>query len=129
MSDANPMRQSNANNKTMQAAGAAIFEGISGIKCAIASSNFATLSTMRFLYTPDGVSSMTPIGTFRIFSAIAHRILHKMVNAILWLRLDATIPSRVLRMIPAAAIPAQISVLCIVAVPAKTSLASMAAVK
>ena len=32
MSDANPMRQSNANNKTMQAAGAAIFEGISGIK-------------------------------------------------------------------------------------------------
>ena len=79
-----PMRQSRMKIRRMLHNGAAIFDGSSGIKCAIESSSFATLSTIRFLKVPVGVSSITPIGTFAIRSVIASRIFFKIVKEILW---------------------------------------------
>ena len=54
------------------------------MKWAMESSNFATLSTIRFLKAPVGVSSMMPMGTFAIRSVIASRIFFSMVKEILW---------------------------------------------
>ena len=61
-----------------------MLEGSSGMKWAMESSSFATLSTIRFLKAPVGVSSMTPMGTFAIRSVMASRIFFSMVKEILW---------------------------------------------
>lgn len=54
--------------------GATMLEVISGMKCAIESSNLETVSAIKFLKFPVGVSSMIPIGTRSILSAIVLRI-------------------------------------------------------
>ena len=51
-----------------------MLEVISGMKCAIESSNLETVSAIKFLKFPVGVSNMTPIGTRSILSAILLRI-------------------------------------------------------
>ena len=81
--EARPILQSRRKIKTRQAAGAPNCEGASGITWAMESSSFPTLSTINVLYTPDGVSNITPKGTRRIWSAMARRMFLKMVKAIL----------------------------------------------
>ena len=54
------------------------------MKWAMESSSFATLSTIRFLKAPVGVSSMTPMGIFAIRPVMASRIFFSMVKEILW---------------------------------------------
>ena len=61
-----------------------MLEGSSGMKWAMESSSFATLSTIRFLKAPVGVSSMTPMGIFAIRPVMASRIFFSMVKEILW---------------------------------------------
>ena len=74
---ARPMRQSRANTTTMQQNGATTLDVTSGMKCAMESSSFETVSTMRVLKSPAGVSSKTPKGTRNIFSAIALRMFFR----------------------------------------------------
>ena len=52
-----------------------MLEVISGMKCAIESSNLETVSAIKFLKFPVGVSSMIPIGTRSHLSAIVLRII------------------------------------------------------
>ena len=93
-SAARPIRQSSRKIRRILHRGAAMLEGSSGMKWAIESSNFATLSTIRFLKVPVGVSNMTPMGTFAIRSVMASRIFFSMVKDILWeIREDCQVSS------------------------------------
>ncbi len=85
---ANPMRQSSANTTPMARRGPNTFDGNSGMKCAMASSSWFTLSTKRFLKAPVGVSMMVPMGTRSIFSAICSRMVRRALNATRWLIMD-----------------------------------------
>ena len=55
---------------------------------AMMSSSRPTLSTIKVLKVPEGVSSMTPMGTFAILSARAHRMFFRMVKETVWLRME-----------------------------------------
>ena len=82
------MRQSMRNTIVMASKGPNTFEGSSGMKCAIASSSWFTLSTKRFLNVPVGVSMIVPMGTRSIFSAICSRMVRSALNAMRWLIMD-----------------------------------------
>ena len=64
------------------------FDGSSGMKWAMASSSWFTLSTKRFLNVPVGVSMIVPMGTRSIFSAIWSRMVASALNAMRWLIMD-----------------------------------------
>ena len=87
-SPASPMRQSSANTMTMASNGPNTFDGSSGMKWAMASSSWFTLSTKRFLNVPVGVSMIVPMGTRSIFSAIWSRMVASALNAMRWLIMD-----------------------------------------
>lgn len=101
----------------MPASGAAMLEGSSGIIWAMMSSRRPTLSTSSVLKAPEGVSSITPMGTRRILSAIARRIFFKMGKEILWLRSEDFIVRYARSAMHTAAAPAMSAALCTVAVP------------
>ena len=82
------MRQSSANTMTMASNGPNTFDGSSGMKWAMASSSWFTLSTKRFLNVPVGVSMIVPMGTRSIFSAIWSRMVASALNAMRWLIMD-----------------------------------------
>ena len=115
--EASPIRQSKIKINRILHSGAVMWDGSSGIKWAIESSSFATLSTIKFLKLPEGVSNMTPMGTFAILSAIFSRIFCKIVKEIRWDRSDDLHIRNVLMHWQSAAIPANITVSLVVAVP------------
>jgi len=85
---ASPMRQSIANTIAIASTGANTLLGSSGMKCAIASSSWFTLSMKRFLNVPVGVSTIVPIGTRAIFSAIISRMVRRALKAMPWLIIE-----------------------------------------
>lgn len=85
---ASPILQSTANTIAIASTGANTLLGSSGMKCAMASSSWFTLSTKRFLKAPVGVSTIVPMGTRAIFSAILSRMVRRALKAMPWLIID-----------------------------------------
>ena len=54
----------------------------------MASSSWFTLSTKRFLKVPVGVSTIVPMGTRAIFSAIFSRMVRRALKAMPWLIIE-----------------------------------------
>ena len=123
---ASPMRQSTANTMVMARMGANTLLGSSGMKCAMASSSWFTLSTKRFLNVPVGVSTMTPMGTRDIFSAICSRMVRKALKAMPWLIIDDRHVSTTLRICPPAAASENRAAISSVSVPSMRPAASKA---
>ena len=100
---ASPILQSTANTIAIASTGANTLLGSSGTKCAMASSNWFTLSTKRFLKVPVGVSTIVPMGTRAIFSAICSRIDCRALKAMPWLIIEERQVKRNFAVWPAAA--------------------------
>lgn len=117
MKAASPIRQSRTNTRMILKTGPARLEGSSGTMWAMMSSSRPTLSTIKVLKVPEGVSSMTPMGTFAIFSARAHRMFFRMVKETVWLRMEDRPVSHARRHMHTAAVTAMTAARSTVAVP------------
>ena len=123
---ASPMRQSTANTIAIASTGANTLLGSSGMKWAMASSSWFTLSTKRFLNVPVGVSTMVPMGTRAIFSAIASRIDCRALKAIRWLVMEERQVKRNFAVCPRAAAAASHAAASRVREPSRRPAASAA---